>query len=152
MSETDQIASSAVQTDTPAAAAPAAPAAAPLNVSTVEELNAALKAAPGKVLLDFLSKDCGSCEEEAPHLDKLAASCPGTTVIKVDVDQLPEIADALKADGTPTLYLGEGLDFIKDIEAGSAALAANKRVPRPQHLKEVDPESPSLLRRLKCAR
>lgn len=123
---------------------------APVAITSVEQLRTALANAPGTVLLDFLAKDCAACEAEAPELAKLAA-CAGTTVLQVDVDALPEIADAMKADGTPTLYMGKGSDFLADLDAGNAALEAEKRVPRPKHVKEVEPGD-KLLRRLKCAR
>lgn len=121
-------------------------------ISSEEELRAALTGAKGKVLLDFVAKDCDACEGEKPLLKNISGACPDTTVLTVDVDELPHIADALKADGTPTLYMGEGADFLKDLERGSKALEEEKRVPRPSHVKEVNPEDPKLLRRLKCAR
>ncbi|TAL42471.1 MAG: thioredoxin [Salinibacterium sp.] len=121
-------------------------------ITSEEQLRSALTKAPGKVLLDFVAQDCEACEGEKPALQQLASSCPGTMVLSVDVDELPHIADALKADGTPTLYMGEGADFLKDLERGSKALEEDKRVPRPAHVKEVNPEDPKLLRRLRCAR
>ena len=137
----------------PIASAPvAAPAHALTAITSEEQLRAALQNAPGKVLLDFVSKDCEACDAEKPLLANLNGACTDTTILTVDVDELPHIADALKADGTPTLYLGEGADFLKDLERGSKALEEDKRVPRPSHVKEVNPEDPKLLRRLKCAR
>jgi len=145
MSETTDAASLLAAADTATAASNG------INVITSEEqLREALQNAPGKVLLDFTAKDCPACEGEDAALTELAA-CEGTTVLKVDVDELPHVADALKADGTPTLYIGDGNDFLKDLETGSKALEADKRVPRPAHLKEVEPGE-KLLRKLKCAR
>lgn len=127
-----------------------AAASAPITITSLEQFKAALTNAQGTVLLDFLAKDCGACEGEAPELAKLAA-CAGTTVLQVDVDELPEIADALKADATPTLYMGTGKDFLADFEAGDEARVDERRIPRPKHVKEVEPGA-RLLKRLKCAR
>ena len=122
-------------------------------ITSEEQLRAALTGATGRVLLDFVQKDCEACDAEGPLLDKLAGTCPGTTVLKVDVDDLPHIADALKANDTPTLYLGTGKDFLSDLERGSKQLEDGKNVSRPKHIKEVlDPEDPKLLRKLKCVR
>lgn len=123
----------------------------PRSITTAEEFKQAMEAARGTtVVLDFISADCDACAEDKPELERLAG-CPSTTVLTVDVDQLPEIADALKADGTPTMYLGKAEDFLVDLERGDAAAKAEKRIPRPKHIKEVAPGD-RLLRRLKCAR
>lgn len=123
----------------------------PTAITDEAQLRAALQNAPGKVLLDFTAKDCPACEDEESILKKLASECAGTTVLTVDVDVLPHVADALKADGTPTLYMGDGKDFLRDLERGSDALEREKRVPRPSHIREVEP-SEKLMRKLKCAR
>ena len=133
----------------PSALVPAA--ATPITITDEAQLRAALSAAQGKVLLDFVSKDCEACDEEKVLLDNLAASCTGTTVLTVDVDELPHVADALKANGTPTLYLGTGKDFLDNLERGSKKLEEGKSVGRLTGIKEVEPDE-RLLRKLKCAR
>lgn len=129
---------------------PAADGPSPITITSEEQFRAALSSAPGIVLVDFVAVDCAACEEEGPLLAELA-SCNGATVLKVDVDQLPELADALHVDGTPTLYLGTSAEFLKDLAAGDAAAKAEKRIPKPKAIKEVTP-GPRLLRKLKCAR
>lgn len=122
-----------------------------LAITSEEQLREHLQKAPGKVLLDFVAKDCEACVDEKVILDQLASGCADVTVMKVDVDELPHIADALKADGTPTLYLGTGQDFLTDLERGSKRLEEGKEVGRLTRIKEVEPDE-KLMRRLKCAR
>lgn len=137
-----------------AAPTAAAPAAQPRVISSEDELKAAFETAQstGKtILLDFVSENCEACDEDKKeHLPKLAA-CDTVEVLTVDVDKLPEIADALRADETPTLYMGKGEDFLRDLQVGDAARTAEKRIPKPKYVKEVNP-GPGLMRKIKCAR
>lgn len=100
------------------------------TVTTEEQFNAALKAAPGPVLVDFSMEGCGACEEEAPKVEKLATQCDGVTVLKVDVDLLSDLADKFKVEGTPTLmYAGSGADMTPEkAEEMQDVSAARRRI------------------------
>src|SRR5438105_5120435 len=58
------------------------------------------------VLLDLWATWCGPCKALSPTLETLAREMAGRLVLaKVDVDQNPEIADALGAQSIPTVAL-----------------------------------------------
>ena len=114
-----------------------------VDVTSMAEFEAALKAAPGTVIVSMLQEDCGGCVEERPLVEKLAAKCATTTVIRVDIDKAPDVADKLDSysghedgwGGTPTLL----------VAASAEALLKGD-------VEETEPEDKKLLRRLRCAR
>ena len=61
---------------------------------------------PQPVLVDCFAQWCGPCRMLAPVLDQLAAEFEGRAkVVKVDVDQSPALAQALRIEAMPTLIL-----------------------------------------------
>ena len=110
-----------------------------VDITTVEQFNHAVAAAKGPVIIDLVQADCGSCEDEKPEVEALAAKCASTTVLRVDVQQLPQLGDRMDElspdkdwGGTPTLLYAE---------TGDALLKGE--------VEEVEPWK-KLLKRLKC--
>ena len=55
-------------------------------------------------IVDFYADWCGPCKAIAPHLEEIAKEYEGKLYIyKINVDNDPEIADAFKIVGIPTL-------------------------------------------------
>ena len=55
-------------------------------------------------IVDFYADWCGPCKAIAPHLEEIAKEYDGKLyVYKINVDNDPEIADAFKLVGIPTL-------------------------------------------------
>lgn len=107
-----------------------------IEVQTRAEFDAALAAATGPVVVDFVAADCGACEEEKPALAKLASECATATILLVDEAKVgAELADAYDVSGTPTLLYADSADDFK----------AKK-------VQELEPDSALLRRKLKCSR
>lgn len=61
------------------------------------------------VLVDFYAAWCGPCRMLAPLLDQLAADYAGRVkVVKVNVDEAPQLASQQDITGVPTLMLMRG--------------------------------------------
>ena len=59
----------------------------------------------GNVLVDFYATWCGPCNMLTPELEKLASEDESLQIIKVDVDEFPNIARRYRVMSIPTLLL-----------------------------------------------
>jgi len=60
------------------------------------------------VLVDFYADWCGPCRAIAPTLEQLAAETPQARIVKVDVDQNPELAARYGINSIPSLMVFQG--------------------------------------------
>ncbi|KAM9916462.1 hypothetical protein OXX59_009953 [Metschnikowia pulcherrima] len=91
-------------------------------VTSTSEFQEALKH-NGLVVVDFFATWCGPCKMIAPMVDKFATQYTGAKFIKVDVDELQEVAQEYEISSMPTFLLfKEGKVIQKVIGANPAAL------------------------------
>jgi len=75
-------------------------------VTTQQEIERIVADHPGMVLVDFHASWCGPCRLLAPELQALAATYPKQiTIITVDVDEAPELAQRYAVESIPHLTL-----------------------------------------------
>ena len=60
------------------------------------------------VLVDFYARWCGPCKALAPTLDELAAESPQAKIVKVDIEESPELAARYGVHSVPNLLVFQG--------------------------------------------
>jgi len=94
------------------------------NVLNVSGLNfeAEVLKADRPVVVDFWAQWCGPCKMLSPLLDQVAEERPEVKVVKVNVDENPELAGRFNVRSIPTLI------FVKDgvVREQSVGLLARK--------------------------
>ena len=75
---------------------------------TAENFDAEVLKATEPVLVDFSAVWCGPCKMLEPVLEELSNEVEGAKIVKVDVDETPDIAQRYSVMSMPTLL------FFKD--------------------------------------
>ena len=96
-----------------------------IHVNDLNEFNE--KIASGRVLVDFFATWCGPCKMLAPLLEEIdeRKEAGELLIVKVDVDEAPEIAMKYGIQSIPTLFL---------FNEGKIANSALGYMPKPQLL------------------
>lgn len=77
------------------------------HIKTTEEFYREIKT--GKVIIDFFATWCGPCRMLAPIIDELSEELPEVTFLKIDVDELGQLASTYNVYSVPTiLFLKDG--------------------------------------------
>ena len=93
---------SAATNNSPAAAAPANVS----EVTTVADFDQRISRAKTPVVVDCYATWCEPCSMLSPELDAVAAAhVTSLTVLRVDVDRVPELAQRYHAEAIPLLVL-----------------------------------------------
>ena len=57
------------------------------------------------VLVDFWASSCGPCRMVGPIIDEIAAEHPEYKVVKINIDEEPELASQYRVVSIPTLMV-----------------------------------------------
>ena len=68
-----------------------------------ENFNELIKS--GEVLVDFFATWCGPCRMLGPVLEELSSDRAGVKIVKIDVDECPNLARSFGVMSVPTLFL-----------------------------------------------
>ena len=67
----------------------------------------------GKVIVDFWAQQCGPCKMMHPILEDYSSNEDAVEVVKVNVDEEPDIASKYNIRGIPTFILFEDGEVVK---------------------------------------
>ena len=82
-------------------------------IKHLENANEFEKEVQGEVVLvDFFADWCGPCQMLAPVLEELDKE-GGTKIIKINVDDIPELARQFRVMSIPTVMLFKNGQFVK---------------------------------------
>ena len=85
------------------------------HLDNKDEFDAIIK--EGTVLVDFFATWCGPCKMLSPVLEQVANENPDLTIVKIDVDEVGELAARFGIQSIPTLILFKNGER-KDVRLG----------------------------------
>ncbi|KAL1652209.1 thioredoxin trx1 [Diplodia intermedia] len=84
------------------------------NLSNKSEWDSALQA-PDLVVLDCFATWCGPCKVIAPQVVKFSEAYPNAKFYKLDVDEVPDVAQELGIRAMPTFLLFKGGEKVGEV-------------------------------------
>jgi thioredoxin 1 len=120
-----------------------------IHVTSVAQYDDIVKK-PQLIVIDFTASWCGPCQMVAPMYTALAAEHPGVVFLKVDVDELPVVAQRMKVRAMPTFEITWGPQSItrlvgariKSVEHFVVQLGSLPEMPSKAKIEEVEKSCP----------
>ena len=75
--------------------------------ATTDTFDTEVLESDGKVIVDFWAEWCGPCHAVAPLLDQIVEERDGLRLVKVNIDEEPELARRFGIMSIPTMILFE---------------------------------------------
>lgn len=75
----------------------------------------------GKVVVDFFATWCGPCKRIAPALEKMSEEMSDVVFLKVDVDELQDLAAEQSVSAMPTFFFFKKGTKIHEVVGASEA-------------------------------
>jgi thioredoxin 1 len=81
-----------------------------IHINSTNEFDDMIKTSPSTkcFLVDFYTDWCGPCKRIAPTLEKFAKTYSTVTFLKVNTDELPDLADRYDIKSIPTFLIFKG--------------------------------------------
>lgn len=76
-----------------------------LKYANDRDFDEIVKGSKPLVMIDFFATWCGPCTKLHPVLEKLAAASDAYDIVKVDIDENPDLADKFNVSAVPTLLI-----------------------------------------------
>ncbi|KAJ4368133.1 thioredoxin trx1 [Neocucurbitaria cava] len=100
------------------------------NLQTKSAFDEALNDKESLMVLDCFATWCGPCKVIAPQVVKFSEKYPNARFFKLDVDEVPDVAQELGIRAMPTFLLFKGGDKVAEVvganpKALEAAIQAN---------------------------
>lgn len=81
---------------------------------TMEQYNNEIVNSDKLVLIDFFADWCGPCKMLAPVIEQVAEEHSDVDVVKVNVDEVPELAQMYRVASIPTLIFLKSGQLVKE--------------------------------------
>ncbi len=78
-----------------------------VNIDSSDRLQSLVQQSSGIVLVDFYADWCRPCQKQSQVLEEMqqTASNSGATIVKVNIDQAPQLSEQFEVSGLPTLIV-----------------------------------------------
>ena len=85
------------------------------NLQSKADFDAALEAKDTLLVLDCFATWCGPCKVIAPQVVKFSSAYPSARFYKIDVDEVPDVAQELGIRAMPTFLLFKNGDKVAEV-------------------------------------
>lgn len=85
------------------------------NVQSKDDFSKVLKEHPEGVVVDFFATWCGPCKAIAPKVVEWSEKYPNLHYIKVDVDEVPDVAQEYGIRAMPTFKVFKNGEEVADL-------------------------------------